>query len=109
MRIDPTRERRSLIELALCCVLASGSARAADEPPAQAPSPWVLLPTFANNPKLGTSAGALGAYMTKFDAQSKLSMFGVNAQYTSTDSATAGAFARASFGADRHRITVLAV
>ena len=109
MRIDPTRKRRSLIELALCCVLASGSARAADETPAQAPSPWVLLPTFANNPKLGTSAGALGAYMTKFDAQSKLSMFGVSAQYTSTDSATAGAFARASFGADRHRITVLAV
>lgn len=102
---------RNLAPAALACVLAAagGTVLAADEPPGEAPSPWVLLPTFANNPKLGTSAGVLGAYMTKFDAQSQLSMFGVAAQYTSTDSATAGAFARASFGADRHRVTVLAV
>ena len=101
---------RGCTAAALCCLtlLACGTARADDEP-AKAPSPWVLLPTFANNPKLGSSVGALGAYMTKFDAQSQLSMFGVNAQYTSTDSATAGAFARASFNADRHRVLVLAV
>ena len=101
---------RGSLAAALCCLtlLAGGAARADDEP-AKAPSPWVLLPTFANNPKLGSSVGALGAYMTKFDAQSQLSMFGVNAQYTSTDSATAGAFARASFNADRHRVLVLAV
>ena len=77
--------------------------------PAQAPSPWLLLPTFTNNPKLGTSIGALGAYIKKFDAESQVSMFGVSAQYTSTDSATVGAFARTSFAADRHRISLVAV
>ena len=63
---------------------------APSEEPKKAPSPWVLLPTFANNPKLGTSVGALAAYLRKFDAESQLSMFGSSAQYTSTDSATAG-------------------
>jgi hypothetical protein len=60
-------------------------ARAEDEPK-KAPSPWLLLPTFSNNPKLGTSVGALAGYVRKFDAQSQVSIFGVSAQYTSTDS-----------------------
>ena len=68
-------------------------------------APWVLLPTFANNPKLGaTSLGALAAYMRKFDAESQLSMFGASAQYTSTDSATLALFARTSFDRDHHRL-----
>jgi hypothetical protein len=75
----------------------------------KAPSPWILLPTFTNNPKLGTSVGALGAYILKFDAESQVSMFGVSAQYTSTDSKTVGAFARASYGADQHRISLVAI
>jgi hypothetical protein len=97
--------------LAACCLLAAGitSAQAEDESPAKTPSPWILLPTFSNNPKLGSSLGALGAYMKKFDAQSQLSMFGMSAQYTSTDSATVGAFARASFEADHQRVTVLGI
>ena len=76
--------------------------------PTQTPSPWLLLPTFTNSPKLGTSVGALGAYMKKFDAESQVSMFGVSAQYTSTDSAAVGAFARASFDADHHRLSLVA-
>jgi hypothetical protein len=94
-----------------CCLSLLGmtAVRAEDEPPAKQPSPWILLPTFSNSPKLGLSAGGLGAYIQKFDAQSQVSMFGVNAQYTSTDSATVGAFARASFGADHQRIFLLAV
>lgn len=36
-------------------------------------------------------------------------MFGLSAQYTSTDSATVGAFARASVGGDQHRISLVAV
>ena len=51
----------------------------------------------------------MAAYLQKFDAQSQLSVFGASAQYTSTDSATAAVFARASFAADQHRITALAV
>ena len=84
-------------------------AHAQAEEPKKAPSPWLLLPTFSNNPKLGTSVGALVGYLRKFDAQSQVSMFGVSAQYTSTDSATAVLFARTSFDADQHRLNVIAV
>ena len=61
-----------------------------EQPPA-ARSPWLLLPTFSSNPKLGTSLGAMGAYVTKFDPESQVSIFGLTAQYTDTDSATAAA------------------
>jgi len=88
----------------LCAPLAH-----AQEEPKETPSPWVLLPTFSNNPKLGTSVGALVGYLHKFDAQSQLSIFGVSAQYTSTDSATAVLFARTSFAADQHRLNVFAL
>ena len=105
------RPRRGTAVVSLFCLLAasSGMVRAEEEAPANAPSPWVLLPTLTNSPKLGTSVGALGAYLRKFDAESQLSMFGASAQYTSTDSATVAAFARASFGADQHRISVVAL
>lgn len=68
-------------------------------------SPWLLLPIFSSNPKLGTSLGALGAYLYHFDEESQVSMFGVTAQYTSTASTVGGAFAKTSFGADHHRLT----
>jgi len=110
MSSNATHGLRSFMVIVLSGVLAlaTGKVRAADEA-SKAPSPWVLLPTFTNSPKLGTSVGALGAYMKKFDAESQLSMFGVNAQVTSTNSQTAGAFGRASFGADRHRVAAIAV
>src|SRR6188474_4460 len=87
----------------------SEDSRAAPEEPKKAPSPWLLLPTFANNPKLGTSLGALAGYVRKFDAQSQVSIFGVSAQYTSTDSATAVVFGRTSFDADQHRLIGIAI
>jgi len=83
--------------------------KAAAEEPNKAPSPWLLLPTFSNNPKLGTSLGALAGYVRKFDAESQVSIFGVSAQYTSTDSATAVVFARTSFDADQHRLIAIAI
>jgi hypothetical protein len=108
--------------LGAACLLAtlSGAVHAADVPtpaaevqvseqPPATRSPWLLLPTFSSNPKLGTSLGALGAYVTKFDAESQASIFGLAAQYTNTESATAAAIARSSFGADHHRISMLAV
>ena len=94
--------------LAACC-LCGQSVRAQEEEPKKAPSPWLLLPTFSNNPKLGTSVGALAGYLRKFDAQSQVSIFGVSAQYTSTDSATAVVFGRTSFDADQHRIIGIAI
>jgi hypothetical protein len=87
----------------------SPEAQAAPTEPKEAPSPWLLLPTFSNNPKLGTSLGALAGYVRKFDAESQVSIFGVSAQYTSTDSATAVVFARTSFDADRHRLIAIAI
>src|SRR3954467_3113862 len=67
-------------------------------------SPWLVLPTFPGRPKPRASLGALVGYMHYFDEKSRPSMFGVTAQYTSTDSAIAGAFAQASFDEDRQRV-----
>ena len=87
-----------------CCLLAalSGAARAQE-------SPWILIPTFSSNPKLGTALGGLAGYARKFDEESQVSILAVSAQYTSTDSATAAAIARTSFGADHHRLLALVV
>ena len=63
----------------------------------------------SSNPKLGTSGGALGAYLHDFDPESRVSIFGVSYQYTSTHSSVAAAFARISSGADHHRIVGLGV
>jgi len=88
---------------------ATEASEAPPEEPKKAPSPWMLLPTFSNNPKLGTSVGALASYLHKFDPQSQVSIFGVHAQYTSTDSATAVVFGRTSFDRDQHRLNVIAI
>jgi len=77
--------------------------------PTKAPSPWIVLPTFSNNPKLGTAFGGLAGYALKFDPQSQVSIFGLSAQYTSTNSAIATIFARTSFDQDTHRLNVIAV
>ena len=68
------------------------------------PSPWLGVPLLATSPKMGTSVGALGAYLHYFDPQSQVSMFGAMAEYTNTDSMVGGLFARTSFGADHHRV-----
>ena len=72
-------------------------------------SPWLLVPMVSSNPKLGTSGGALAAYLHDFDPESRVSIFGVSYQYTSTHSSVAAAFARISSGADHHRIVGLGV
>lgn len=69
----------------------------------------MLAPLVSSNPKLGQSVGGLVAYATAFDPLSRVSLFGLMAQYTSTDSIVAAAFARTSFTADRQRLVVLAV
>lgn len=99
-----------LLFLLLAAMLSPPGVLSEEERPGKAPaqSPWLLLPIFSSNPKLGTSLGALGAYLHYFDEESKPSMFGVTAQYTSTGSTVGGAFAKASFGADHHRLTAFA-
>jgi hypothetical protein len=69
-------------------------------------SPWLLVPTFSLNPKLGFSLGAMAGYLHYFDEKSQVSMFGVGAQYTSTESTILAAFGKASFDQDHQRLIV---
>jgi hypothetical protein len=71
-------------------------------------SPWLLVPTLSSNPKLGTSVGGMGGYMYYFDPESRVSIFGASAQYTSTNSVTGALFAKMSFAADHQRLNVFA-
>jgi len=93
--------------LAAAGTTAAAAAEKATES-AKKESPWLVLPTFSSNPKLGTSLGAMVSYLHYFDEQSKVSMFAVNALYTSTDSAVGAIIAKTSSGADHHRVTALA-
>src|SRR4051812_8548745 len=94
--------------LVLCLFLQCLSlARAADEKTdsfADRESPWLVLPLVSANPKLDTAAGAMVAYITKFDELSRTSMFGLQTKYSTSDSITGGLFGRTSFGEDHHRI-----
>jgi hypothetical protein len=98
-------------------ILVASCARASAQPPSSAaaqsaqqkdaddaPSPWLLVPVFSSSPKLGTAVGGVGAFLHVFDPDSRVSLFGVVYEYTSTHSQIASAFARASLGADHHRI-----
>lgn len=69
-------------------------------------SPWLLVPTLSSNPKLGTSVGGMGGYMYYFDPESRVSIFGASAQYTSTNSMIGVLFAKMSFAADHQRLNV---
>ena len=64
---------------------------------------------FSSSPKLGTALGGLGAYMHRFDGDSRVSLFGVSYQYSSTHSQVLSAFARTSSSADDHRVVALTV
>ena len=112
------RQLVTIFSLLLIAVVLSGTAFAqqpapeAPPPPPtakEAPSPWLLVPVFSSSPKLGTALGGLGAYLKVFDPKSRVSLFGLSYQYTSTESQIASAFARTSFGADHHRVVVIAV
>jgi hypothetical protein len=106
---EPQGTTASTEEVALPKSENAPSSLVQEEEAKKASSPWMLMPTFSNNPKLGTSAGAMVGYITKIDPQSQVSIFGASAQYTSTDSATVALFARASFFADQHRFSMGAI
>jgi len=79
----------------------------APSPSAKPPSPWMVMPILSSSPKLGTSGGALGAFLHKFDPDSRVSIIGAQATYSSTESVILSAFARTSFGADHHRANLV--
>jgi hypothetical protein len=92
-------------------VSATAFAQQPDTPaagPEKPSSPWLVVPLVSSNPKIGTSAGGLAAFVKKLDPDSRVSLVGLMYQYSSTDSSIGGAFARMSFGADHHRIVGIA-
>ena len=72
-------------------------------------SSWLFAPLVSSAPKFGTSIGALGGYLKKFDDESPVSMFGSIASYSNTESAIAGVFANTYFDKDRQRLLAGAV
>jgi hypothetical protein len=98
-------EKPSIADNAVPVTVEQGSRQA---PSAGRSSPWLLVPVVSSNPKLGTSFGGVAAYLRTFDPNSRVSLFGVTYQYTSTHSTIAAAVARTSFGADHHRILGIA-
>ena len=67
-------------------------------------SPWLVTPSFSVDPKLGTTAGGIIAYMPRFDEQSTPSIIGVAASYSNTDSVAGGVFADTYWNGARHRL-----
>ena len=74
------------------------------QPEAKKPSPWIFAPVLNSSPKLGAAGGATVAYLKKFDAESRPSIFAVTAQYSTTDSLVGALLARTSFDKDRQRL-----
>jgi hypothetical protein len=111
--------RTFIATLALLTAMAARTPASAQQPPpdpaasqttaAEPPSPWLIAPLFSSSPKLGTAGGGIGAYLRVFDPGSRVSIFGVMYEYTSTHSQIASAFARTSFGGDHHRIVAIGV
>jgi hypothetical protein len=105
---------RGVVLAILSCALVFSTAEAVaaatdtQAPVEQRESPWLLLPIFSSDPKLGTSVGALAAYLRKFDPVSSASMFGTGGMYTSTGSKIGSLFARTFFGEDHHRLIAFA-
>lgn len=71
-------------------------------------SPWLLMPTFSSDPKVGTSLGAIAGYLIKLDPKSTSSMIGASATYSSTDSIVGGAFSRLYWDEDNKRLNLFA-
>jgi hypothetical protein len=105
---------------ALLMIAASGPGRAqtstegttADQdstPQAVARSPWLATPLLSSNPKFGTSIGGLVGYLHKYDRKSPVSMFGVTASYSDTNSYKLVLFANTYFDEDRQRINAAAI
>lgn len=70
-------------------------------------SPWMLVPTFSSDPKVGTSLGAMAGYLFKNDPESTSSMAGISASYSNTESYVGAAFLRSYWDADSKRLAAV--
>ena len=88
----------------------SASVSVPDAPGAEkGESPWLVTPLVSSAPKFGTSIGALGAYLKKFDEVSPTSMFGTALSFSNTESAMMAVFANTYFDNDRQRLLAGAI
>lgn len=71
-------------------------------------SPWMLVPIFTSDPKVGTSLGAMAGYLFKLDSESTSSMAGAMAIFSTTDSRIGGLFFRSFWDADSKRLDAIA-
>jgi len=69
--------------------------------------PWLITPTLSADPKMGTNAGGVIAYLKQLDAESTPSMMGLGVSYSNTDSVTGGVGAQLYWDADKRRLTML--
>lgn len=72
-------------------------------------SSWLITPLLSSDPKISTAAGVLAGYVHQFDEESPPSLFGLVGTYSTTDSWYVGAFTKAHFGEDLHRLSAAIV
>jgi hypothetical protein len=72
-------------------------------------SPWLFTPLISSAPKFGTSIGAMGAYLHKFDESSPTSMFAAIVSYSNTESLVYGGFGATYFDNDNQRLMLGAI
>jgi len=69
-------------------------------------SPWLLVPMLSSGPKMGTSVGAMAAYLYKFDEESPTSTFAITGNYSNSDSYFVGIFGKTFFDKNMQRLSV---
>lgn len=94
--------------LSMATTLVVNAATTPSSPDADAESPWLLVPKVSSDPKVGTSAGALGGYLFKMDPDSTASMVGMGATYSNTDSRIGALFLRGFADDDSKRLFAVA-
>ncbi len=72
----------------------------------QAESPWILVPTFSSDPKLGTSLGGLAGYLFKIDETSEQSIVATSISYSDNDSYIGGLFGQLFFDRNNQKLTL---
>jgi outer membrane protein assembly factor BamA len=103
---------KTLLVIALLILVPIVYADEKMDPPPEKDSksnPWLTAPSLSSDPKISTAAGVMAAYFHQFDEESPPSLFGVVGTYSTTDSWYVGAFTKAHFGEDRHRLSTAIV
>lgn len=93
-----------LIVIAFFSVLNTALFASQDNNQSEKESPWIFTPLISSAPKLGTSLGAMGGYIYKFDEESPASTFILTGTYSSTDSSFIGLFGKMYFDEDYQRL-----